>query len=86
MAKVIHNNTKKEVEVIDGNEIRDACEKLGVPFGCRNGLCGTCMVDIIEGEENLSELTEKEHDLERDRKHRLACQCKIKSGNIKIDF
>ena len=86
MAKIINVDTKKEIEIPDEGEIRDACEDLGVPFGCRNGICGTCMIDIVEGEENLSELTEKEHDLDRDRTHRLACQSKVKSGNIKIEF
>jgi len=75
-----------EIEVSDGDFIKDAAEQLGVPFGCRNGLCGTCMVDIEEGEENLSELTQEEIDMDRDRTHRLACQCKIKEGIVKIKF
>ena len=76
----------REVSVADGAEMRDACENLGVKFSCRNGLCGTCMIDIIEGEENLSPLTEAEKLLKRDRQNRLACQCKIEKGKVKIDF
>lgn len=86
MAKIILEKTNEEKEVLENDSIQEACEELGVPFCCKDGLCGTCMIDIVEGEENLSELTEEEHDLERDRKHRLACQCKIKQGNVKIDF
>ena len=86
MAKIISNKTQESKEIPDGSPIQKPCEELGVPFCCTNGICGTCMIDIIEGEENLSELTEEEKDLERDRKHRLACQCKIKSGEVKFDF
>ncbi len=86
MAKIICKKTGKELEIIDGNSIREACEKLGVPFGCQEGICGLCAINILEGEENLSELTEEEKVLSRDKKHRLACQCKIKKGKVKIDF
>lgn len=84
MARMIFKDN--DVELKDGEGIREACEKLGVPFGCREGNCGTCMIDVTEGKENLSELTEREEDLARDEDHRLACQCKIKKGDVRIDF
>lgn len=74
------------LELADGDQIRDACEELGVLFSCRSGWCGTCMIDIVEGEENLSELTEEEAAMDRDRKHRLACQAKINKGTVMIKF
>ena len=74
------------IELPNGEPIRDACEELGVLFGCRSGLCGTCMINIVEGEENLSELTEEEVAMDRDRKHRLACQTQIKKGTVTINF
>ena len=86
MAKVINNKTKESIEVKDGEKIRNAVEELGVPFCCTNGICGTCMIDVVEGEENLSELTQQEIDMERDRTHRLGCQCQISKGDIKIEF
>jgi len=86
MAKIIRTKTGQEIEVKDGISIKDACEKLGVPFGCHNGICGTCMVHIEKGEENLSSLTEEEEILERDKKNRLACQCKIKKGEVGISW
>ncbi len=86
MAKIISNKTGEEISVKDGESIKEVCEKLEVPFNCNNGMCGTCMIDVVEGEDNLSELTESEKDLGRDKKHRLACQCKIKSGKVKIGF
>lgn len=86
MAKIISAKTGESRKLKNGEKIRDACEELGVPFSCTNGICGTCMIDIVEGKENLSELTEQEHDLARDEEHRLACQCKIMKGEVKFDF
>ena len=76
----------KVTEVPDGDELQETCEDMGVPFACTSGICGTCMIDIVEGEDNLTELTEMETDLGMDKTQRLACQCKIKSGNVKIRF
>lgn len=84
MAKIIFENQEKEVE--DGASIIPACEDLGVPFGCEEGLCGSCTVEVLDGAENLSERTENEENLGVYDKHRLACQCKIKQGNVKIKF
>jgi ferredoxin len=84
MAKIKDMKTGKIIEVKDGEPIKNACERLGVHFNCRTGICGTCMIDVLEGEENLSSLTQPEKDLKRDREHRLACQCKIKEGEIGI--
>ena len=79
--------TREEtVEFPDNSPIREACEELEVPFGCRSGLCGACMITITKGEENLSTLTDEENDMQRDRTHRLACQAKIKSGSVTIEL
>ena len=86
MAKITDKNTGKSIKIANSKPIKEACKKLGVPFSCEEGICGSCMIDIVEGEENLSQLTQEEKDMGRDRKHRLACQCKIKKGEIKIDF
>jgi ferredoxin len=84
MAKVTNTENGKTAEVQEGEWIQESAEKVGVPFGCEEGICGTCMIDIEEGAENLSELTEPEEDLMRDKNHRLACQCKIKKGEVKF--
>ncbi|MBI5803240.1 2Fe-2S iron-sulfur cluster binding domain-containing protein [Candidatus Pacearchaeota archaeon] len=86
MPRITNQKTGESIEAKEGEMIRNACEELGVPFCCTNGICGTCMIDVIEGEENLSELTQNEIDMERDKKHRLACQCQIKNGDVKIEF
>jgi len=84
MAKIILGD--REVEVEDGAPVKEACMELGVPFGCENGICGTCIIEITEGADNLNDLNEAEKDMEMDKKTRLACQCRIKSGEIKIKF
>lgn len=72
------------IEVPDGEPISKACDELGVPFGCNEGLCGACEVEIVEGMDNLSKRTDNEKDMGVEGQKRLACQCKIKSGVVKI--
>ncbi len=75
-----------EKEVGDGSEMKEPCEELGVPFSCTEGICGTCMIDIDEGQDNLTELSPQEEDMGMSKDKRLACQCKIKSGIVKIRY
>ena len=75
----------KVIELKNGDIIRPACEELDIPFGCRSGFCGTCKIEVLEGADNLSELTQEETEMgDRNQEHRLACQTKIISGNVKI--
>jgi len=83
MAKIITSD--REIEIPDNSGIKEACKELGVPFSCEEGDCGTCMIEVEEGMENLSEKTEAEKAMGIvEGKYRLACQCKIKKGDIKI--
>jgi len=86
MAKLIFEDGDI-VEVKDGAEIQEACEEAGIPFACTEGVCGTCVIEVEEGMENLSPFTEAEEDFlgELD-EERLACQCKINSGCVKVKF
>lgn len=77
----------KEFDIEDGSSIIPACEEAGIPFACTEGVCGTCVIEIIDGGENLSEYTQEEEDFLGDQqKERLACQCKLKDGCTKITF
>ncbi|MCB1181002.1 MAG: (2Fe-2S)-binding protein [Chlamydiia bacterium] len=87
MGKLIFEDTGDEVEVADGEPIAEACEEAGVPFACTEGVCGTCVIEIQEGMNNLSEFTQEEEDFLGDMEsERLACQCKLKKGTVKITF
>lgn len=87
MAKIIFEDTQDEFNLPDGSPIAEACEEAGVPFACTEGVCGTCVVEVIEGMENLSEFNQAEADfLGELNQERLACQCQIKCGIIKLKF
>jgi ferredoxin len=76
----------KQVQVNDGDAVQQGCEELGVPFGCTSGICGTCIVEVEEGMENLSHRTQEEVDMMLETNQRLMCQCKINGGLVKIKF
>jgi ferredoxin len=87
MAKLIFEDTQEEFELPDGSSITEVCEEAGVPFACTEGVCGTCVIEVVDGMENLSEFNQAEADFLGDLcKERLACQCKIKGGCVKIKF
>ncbi|MBI2743360.1 MAG: (2Fe-2S)-binding protein [Chlamydiales bacterium] len=87
MAKLIFKPTGEEKEIEDDSPLQQICEEAGVPFACTEGVCGTCVIEVEEGMENLSDFTQEERDfLGEPNKERLACQCKIKCGTVKINF
>jgi len=84
MAKVRFEGEEKEV--VDGGAVLEALEELGLPFGCTDGLCGTCMSTIVDGKDNLSKMSEKEEDFDLEEGKRLACQCKINGGTAEFSI
>lgn len=88
MAKLIFDHNGDEIELDDEAPIAEACEEAGVPFACTEGVCGTCVIEIREGKENLSDPTQEEKDFLGDGccEERLACQCRIKKGKVRISF
>lgn len=88
MAKLQFSHNNEEVELADGSPLAEICEEAGVPFACTEGVCGTCVIEVKEGKENLSAPTQEEEDFlgEGTEDERLACQCKIKGGCVKISF
>lgn len=58
-----------------------------IPFGCRSGACGACVIEVLEGITNLTEAD----DVERaflatlgypKERYRLACQCRLQGDII----
>lgn len=87
MGKLVFEETGEEAEVDEGASLVEACEEAGVPFACSEGVCGTCVIEVTEGMENLSPFTQEEEDfLGECGSERLACQCKMQSGTVKIKF
>lgn len=76
------------INVKPGKTIQDIVEASGsaLPFGCRDGECGTCVIMIESGMEYLSDVTDKEVKVlkevgEQNPKARLGCQMKIVKAN-----
>lgn len=88
MGKLIFDHNEEEIELPEGAPIAEACEEAGVPFACTEGVCGTCVIEIKEGKENLTCPTKEEEDFlgEGTCDERLACQCKLKNGTVRISF
>ena len=72
----------KRVELSDGAPILAACEALGVPFGCQAGSCGTCVITVESGMDNLWPRNELEEDMRLRGNERLACQARIRTGDV----
>lgn len=79
-----------EVEAHHGQSLIELCDSNIVPlrFSCRAGSCGTCMIRVLEGMENLSEKSGNEvvllPELTEDPAARLACQVSL-HGPIKVE-
>ena len=78
------------INVKQGVTIQDIVEAAGsgLPFGCRDGECGTCVVEVLSGMEFLSDKTEKEKKVlsvveatNSNPNLRLSCQMKIAKQN-----
>lgn len=65
-----------------GAPIQAACDELGVPFGCQAGSCGTCVITVETGMENLMPPNELEEDMGLKDNERLACQARIDKGDV----
>ncbi|MCA9392810.1 MAG: (2Fe-2S)-binding protein [Candidatus Omnitrophica bacterium] len=84
MAKLIIDGSEHDVQ--DGALIDEICENEGVPFSCNSGVCGTCQIEVLEGQEHLNDLNDEERELGMDRNNRLGCQCRIMGGTVKVTY
>lgn len=90
MAKVHVKNTGETVDVPDGTQLEYLDGRSSVLFACKSATCGSCLVKVLEGMENLEDPNEAESTglqaFGTDPKQRLMCQCKIKKGEIRIEY
>lgn len=59
-------------------------QKIQLPYGCREGVCGSCLVRVRAGAELLEAQSPMEEDtlsrIENPRDKRLACRARFKAG------
>ncbi|MFH1426467.1 MAG: 2Fe-2S iron-sulfur cluster-binding protein [Candidatus Kerfeldbacteria bacterium] len=79
-----------EMDVEFGASLKETAEEVGsnIPFGCEQGVCGTCLINVVEGEDNMSDIEEHEKEtlnaMGAEPNQRLACQCKIE-GDVTVE-
>ena len=90
MIEVHFEDTGQIVKTSEGRRFIDICDEFETPvfFGCRSASCATCLIEVVQGLENLSPMTDAEDALlsivaEDNPQARLACQCKI-NGPISV--
>ncbi|MEB3178130.1 MAG: 2Fe-2S iron-sulfur cluster-binding protein [Nostocaceae cyanobacterium] len=85
----------REVIAADGANLRlkamqngiDIYKLYGKMMNCGGyGQCGTCIVEIVEGAENLSPRTDVENKFlkKKPANYRLACQTLVNSGSVSV--
>lgn len=87
--KVILSGEEHLLDVAAGENMLDAAldREVGVDFSCREGLCDSCAVRVIEGIGNITPPTQEEFDMLGDDVNsglRLACQVKV-NGPVVIE-
>lgn len=88
-AKVTFEDINLTVTIPIGTRLIEISEKVGsgIIYGCRECDCGSCMIEVTDGWENLSEASVLEENVLREnmagRNIRLACQVQI-LGNVSI--
>lgn len=93
MAKITFLQEGKTVEAHIGERVVDICEREQaiIPFGCQNGICGTCLCSVKGDKKVLAPAEEREINTldvfgTTPDKHRLACQSVVaKEGHVEFD-
>ena len=89
---ILKTQGHEELELEKGVELSKQLDATTSPilFGCRTGICGTCIVEVLSGEENLNPPDEDEAELLEimadDLSHpRLACQLRC-DGDVSVKY
>jgi ferredoxin len=89
-AQVVFEDIGVAVTVPAGTRLIEVSEKVGagITYGCREGECGTCMMKIVSGMENLASPSMLETKVLQEqmasRHNRLACQAQVLQGQIVV--
>ena len=75
------------VDVPQGGSLADVCDQnqSPVPFSCRSANCGTCRIEVLEGDQLIQPPEDEELDILdvfslKAPKFRLACQSQLVPG------
>lgn len=83
MAKIRLLPSQCEVSGPGGARLMDIFEESssGPRFGCGQGACGSCLIEVVDSPESLTPITEQEaillESLGAKSDERLACQCRV---------
>ncbi|HEY5039320.1 MAG TPA: 2Fe-2S iron-sulfur cluster-binding protein [bacterium] len=83
--------TGEACEVDRKDTLVDATFRYDLPirFRCERAICTTCLTEVLEGLENLSEPEDREKQtlasIKAKPNWRLACQCEV-LGDVKLDY
>lgn len=89
-AQVTFEDIGVTVTVPAGTRLIEVSEKVGagLTYGCREGECGTCMMKIVSGAENLGSPSVLEDKVLKDiyagAADRLACQAQMLGGHVVV--
>lgn len=89
-ANVTFEDIGVTVAVPAGTRLIEISEKVGagISYGCREGECGTCMIKIVAGMENMTDRSVLEDKVLQEnmagRQHRLACQAQVLGGEVVV--
>lgn len=90
MPKVNFKDDDLQVDVEVGANMKEVAQAEGasIPFGCEQGICGTCLINVPEGADNLSDPTDQEKEtleaMGAEPEQRLACQCQVE-GDVTVE-
>lgn len=93
MPRVIIESIRRaaiHVDAPEGGSLLDVCDDAdaSIPFSCRSANCGTCRIDVLEGQDELEPAEDDEQsvlDIFLDPPtRRLACQAKMRPGLARL--
>ncbi len=89
-AQVTFEDIGVTVTVPAGTRLIEVSETIGagLTYGCREGECGTCMMKIVSGAENLAVPSVLEDQVLKENyagaANRLACQAQVLGGTVVV--
>jgi ring-1,2-phenylacetyl-CoA epoxidase subunit PaaE len=72
---------------MNGESVLDGAARAGLdlPFSCRAGVCSTCRTKVVRGEVVMDQNYALE-DWELEQGYVLACQSKVKTPELELDY